>query len=67
MEVVGKYLDYFVRVREVIPIETLVNRVTEQIEKDGLGDQEKRRQHCCCGSSPSSARAENVIPSMWKN
>ena len=44
VEVVGKYLDYFVRVREVIPIETLVNKVTEQIEKDGLGDQEKRRQ-----------------------
>jgi len=44
VEVVGKYLDYFVRVREVIPIETLVNKVTEQIEKDGLGHGEKRRQ-----------------------
>lgn len=43
VEVVGKYLDYFERVREVIPIETLVNKVIAQIEKGGLCDVTKRR------------------------
>ena len=41
VEIVGKYLDYFVRVREVVPIETLVNKAVAQIEKCDLGDGEK--------------------------
>ena len=42
VEMVGKYLDYFVRVREVVPIETLVNKAVAQIEKCDLGDGEKK-------------------------
>jgi len=68
VEVVGKYLDYFVRVREVIPIETLVNKVHRTDRKGPvLATTKSGGRSCCCGSSPSSARAEIVTPSMWKN